>query len=696
MLYALAAAAIPLLIHLLNRRKIKRIPFSTVQFLKRLEKKQMRNLRIRQLLLLLLRTMIILLIVAAFARPTLQSGGGGILTERSPIEAVIILDNSLSLNEARLTGSLLDKMRQAFSALEPVFQASDRLTVLQATLPQQILIKQENYQANLWERALQKMQSNYLKSDLDNALLMALEQLRQSVYSGREIYIISDFQKSAFHSPAQFAALLEQPPYQGIKIFSVPIRHENFENISVDSVEVVNRLIEENQPLRIKAYLSNHHPEKYLNTLASVMLNENRVLQQQVSLPPGQLTEVEFRVTLTESGFVQGRVETESDALQEDNRRYFNFYVPQKIKILHFYPDENYASYLPLIIRPAVDRGIFEYRGEVMGAWAGLNFMDYDMVILEGINQFPETLTERLKFFLENGGGALLIPGDKILAPHYQQIFQQFSLGNLLGLRGQPGETSQFLTVQSILWNHPIFEGLFEKQEQQLNPIEVYAEYRLNPASNAETLIRLSDNSPLLAGAVFQNGIFFFLASPLLPDWSQLPLKGFVVPLVYRMIYYAGTRKIADRQQIHSGAIFQQQFSNLEAPFEFRILDSKDVERKLTPRFRGSSVFLEFRESEFPGNYRLLHNSDILSVVSVNHWKEESQFVFYDGGEAQGLFPGSALLNSTENIAAEVQNRRFGKELWKHFLIAAFILLIAEMILARTGAKKEYTEALEQ
>ncbi|MCB9089726.1 MAG: BatA domain-containing protein [Calditrichae bacterium] len=113
-LYALAAAAIPLLIHLLNRRKIKRIEFSTIQFLKRMEKKQMRNLRIRQLLLLLLRTVIILLLVTAFARPTLQHGAGGLLAERSPIEAVIILDNSLSLNETRLTGSLLEKAAPGF------------------------------------------------------------------------------------------------------------------------------------------------------------------------------------------------------------------------------------------------------------------------------------------------------------------------------------------------------------------------------------------------------------------------------------------------------------------------------------------------------------------------------------------------------------------------------------------------------
>jgi hypothetical protein len=690
-LYALAAAAIPLLIHLLNRRNIKRIPFSTIQFLKRLEKKQMRNLRIRQLLLLLLRTLIILLIVAAFARPTLSSGGGGgILSERSSIEAIVILDNSLSLNETRLTGSLLDKMRQAFYAMEQVFQSGDRITVIQATIPREDLIKQENYQANLWERVLQKIQSNYLKSDLDNALLQALEQLRQSVYSSREIYLVSDFQESAFSNAGQFAELLAQPPYQDIKLFLIPIRHENFENISIDSVEVVNRLIEGNQTLRIKAYFHNHHPEKYLNTLTSVSLNENRVSQQKVTLPPGQTVETEYQLTLTESGFVEGRIETESDALQEDNRRYFNFYVPRKIRTLHLFPDPAFGSFIPLIIKPAADRNIFEYRGEVIGGWAGLNFMDYDMIILEGINQVPETLTLRLKSFLENGGGVMIIPGDKIITPLYQNLFQHLSLGDILEQRGEPGNTTQFLTLQNVEWNHPIFEGLFEKQKQQLNPIEVYAGYGVKPAKDSEILIQLSDRSPFLIESVSRDGIAFFLSAPLQPDWSQLTLKGFVVPLVYRMIYYAGTRKVIDRQALKCGNVFQQQFNNLEAPYDFQIRGVREMEIKLTPRFRGSNVFLEFRNTELPGNYRLLHNDNILSIISVNPWKEESKSVFYKEDELSDLLPGTNYLNSFENIAVEVQNRRFGKELWKHFLIAAFILLIIEMIIARTGAKQEF------
>lgn len=687
-LYALAAVAIPFLIHLLNRRKIKRISFSTIQFLKRLEKKQMRNLRIRQILLLIIRTAIILLLVTAFARPTLDSSGGGLISERGPIEAVILLDNSLSLNEARLTGSLLENLRQNFSALEPVFQSGDRISIIQTGKPQQIIIKQENYEATVWERVRQKLQPNYLKSDLDNGLATALDLLKNSVYSSREIYVLSDFQKSALQSN-QFANLLEQPDFQNIKIFNIPIFHENLENISIDSVEVVNRLIEINQQLRIKTYLHNHHPQKNITTLASVILNGNRVGQQQVSIPPGQQKEVLFQVTLTENGFVQGRVETESDALQEDNRRYFNFYVPNKIKTLHIIPAADFESFIPLIIQPANQRGIFDYHSEVIANWSSRNFMDYDMLIVEGLNQLPETFVLRLKSFIERGGGALVIPGEKIVTPQYARFFDNFSIGKLAELRGNPNSKDQFLTLKDVEWKHPIFEGLFENPLSKINPIEVYASYRIRPARNTENLLNLSDRSPLLLQSNKDKGTLFFLTTPLSPAWSQLPIKGFVVPLIYRMVYYAGTRKIKDRQSVRCGEIFQQQFSNLEAPFDFKMVGRSDTDVRLSPRFRGSNIFLEMRETEIPGNYRLLNNANTLGVLSVNPWKEESQMDFYSAEDLQTILPNSNFLNATDNLVEAVRNNRFGKELWKYFLIAAFIFLIIEMIVARTGAKQE-------
>jgi hypothetical protein len=71
-LFGLLAASIPVLIHLLNLRKLKKIEFSTLAFLKELQKNKIRKVKIKQWLLLALRVLVILFLVTAFARPTLK------------------------------------------------------------------------------------------------------------------------------------------------------------------------------------------------------------------------------------------------------------------------------------------------------------------------------------------------------------------------------------------------------------------------------------------------------------------------------------------------------------------------------------------------------------------------------------------------------------------------------------------------
>ncbi|HEX9828971.1 MAG TPA: BatA domain-containing protein, partial [Bacteroidota bacterium] len=71
-LFGLLAAGIPILLHLLNLRKLRTIEFSTLSFLKELQRTKIRRIKIRQWLLLLLRTLLVICIVMAFARPTLK------------------------------------------------------------------------------------------------------------------------------------------------------------------------------------------------------------------------------------------------------------------------------------------------------------------------------------------------------------------------------------------------------------------------------------------------------------------------------------------------------------------------------------------------------------------------------------------------------------------------------------------------
>ena len=82
-LSALFLAGIPLLIHLLRRRKQKVVKWAAMEFLLVSQKKQQRKLRIEEILLLVLRTLIILLFVFALARPILKNRGMALLSQQS-------------------------------------------------------------------------------------------------------------------------------------------------------------------------------------------------------------------------------------------------------------------------------------------------------------------------------------------------------------------------------------------------------------------------------------------------------------------------------------------------------------------------------------------------------------------------------------------------------------------------------------
>src|SRR5271166_5934798 len=94
LLYGLAAASIPIVIHLLNRRKFREVPWAAMRFLLAALRKNRRRIRVEQWLLLAIRTLILLLVVAAMAKPFLEALGAVIVGRRT--HRVLVLDASLS------------------------------------------------------------------------------------------------------------------------------------------------------------------------------------------------------------------------------------------------------------------------------------------------------------------------------------------------------------------------------------------------------------------------------------------------------------------------------------------------------------------------------------------------------------------------------------------------------------------------
>ena len=116
MLFGLAAAAIPILLHLLNLRKLKTVEFSSLRFLKELQRTRIRRIRLRQWLLLLLRTLLVLSLVLAFSRPALRGSLASLGGTSARSTIVLLIDDSPSMGMRNAGGMLFDQARAAARA----------------------------------------------------------------------------------------------------------------------------------------------------------------------------------------------------------------------------------------------------------------------------------------------------------------------------------------------------------------------------------------------------------------------------------------------------------------------------------------------------------------------------------------------------------------------------------------------------
>ena len=100
MLFGLAAVSVPIIIHLLNRRKFQKVVWAAMRFLSISVEQNQRRMRIEDMILLALRCLLLILLALALARPAFMSKAADVFGQ-SKVTASIILDNSASMGDER-------------------------------------------------------------------------------------------------------------------------------------------------------------------------------------------------------------------------------------------------------------------------------------------------------------------------------------------------------------------------------------------------------------------------------------------------------------------------------------------------------------------------------------------------------------------------------------------------------------------
>jgi hypothetical protein len=189
-LLGLAAAAIPALLHLLERRTPPEAEFPPLRYLRDAERQSARRLRLRHLLLLVLRTSVVVLIVLAAARPILPAGGGA-GTVHAPTALAVVLDNSLSSGVVVDGRSVLDRLKAVAHASLEQAAPGDRLWLVLADG----VARAGSREALL--ASLHAATATPQRLDLVSAVERAARVVAAEPMPAREVHVVSDLQRTA-------------------------------------------------------------------------------------------------------------------------------------------------------------------------------------------------------------------------------------------------------------------------------------------------------------------------------------------------------------------------------------------------------------------------------------------------------------------------------------------------------------------
>ena len=686
-LWALPLAGIPILIHFLSKRRLPEIRFPTVMFLRALEPREIRRLRLREILLLILRTLAILLLVCAFARPSVQPKAAA---ARAAAAVAVVIDDSESMGAMDEQGRpRIEGARERGLAIVDAARGGDEIAITTTTGPDAPLANRSGDRVRL-TRTVRQIGATWLPGNVEQALERARRFLGRSSLRAREVYVISDFQATNFTKGArEKVALLSRA---GARVVLLPVVSSRVPNHALEDLDPALRPGPQGKGLEMRARLVNHAdaPSERLSVrarLGDALIGGGDVTLQAdesrwASLP------IDWRAGAGAAAEIKGKapvvVESDVDALAGDDRRFAVLGAPRRLRVLRIVESragEPASRFTALALDPAQDgSGGYVVETGTPASLLGLGRSRYDVVLLEDIASLSSDAEGRLRSFLREGGG--LVIG---LGPHADLDYYGHKLfpGVVdLALEGtERASEGQAFEIRARAPAHPILEGLSLAVGSPLTQSRLTAVSKGRiTSSRAEAIVTTTGGLPVVVAA---QQVSIFLGS-FSDDWGDLPYSGAFVPLVRGLVDHAA--RAASLESGDLSLVGRPPTAHLDtAPPGAVVVSGPESYRSQATVASDGSGFRAVADAPapVPGFYVFEAGGREAAVAAVNPDPIESDLrpVSMESLQAGSPDPPRSIL-TVRSLRTHLRDMRQGRELWLLFLVLAAVALAGELALA--------------
>jgi len=673
-LFFLPLAAIPFLIHFLNRRRSQTVLFSSLVFLKGLEKTRLRKIQLKQWLLLFIRTLVILFSVLAFARPTWHPEGR---TGGGHTSAVLVFDDGYRADQVTKDGVVWERYRAGAEDLFELFRNGDEALARFASLPKDLTGL--SHDLTIEQEKIFKKEAVSIASSEPAALMEAHQLLSASHNPNREIYLFSDGRFSLL--PVERALEKQRPSAPG-KLFWLSPELKDSDNRALVSFRFVDPVLAVGTPVRLEAEVFNQKKSPVAGVLVSLYLDGKKSSQQAADLDAEKSKKVWLEGTVFTPGWHAGYLELPDDDLPADNRLYFSFYLRSKLRLLLASEAPGYWSAAELVLAAGQKSGSwFEIRKTRLSEFSRLDWSNVDAALVALPESFDYGWWERILRFVGNGGGIFLAPGGD-LKNYPSELIEQASGLRLEGLAGSgPPEFFSFRPEEA----HPIFS--FLAQEKQAPLLKFYSYHKSGAGAEAIQAARFLKAGAALVEKKRRAGRLMFSTASFDRANTDLYFHAFAVPFFFRAVQYlASFSAPADDFKTGDRVLFSLPDFPKKFPLKLLGPDGAASEVVLSSRREG---YLDLGILTRPGLYRLYQDSFLVGMAAVNVDTKSSALSPLDAGQLEKALPGFKVVKTVlgDKIEPIVRQSRSGKELWKLLAFLALGLLGLEMAVVRWGEK---------
>ncbi len=676
-LYALAALAIPIIVHLFNFRRFKKIAFTNVRFLREIKLKTQSQNQLRHLLILLMRLLAVAFLVFAFAQPFIPNSDS---TANDGTRAVsVFIDNSFSMEGETEAGSLLETAKNRAIDIAMAYEPTDRFLLLTNDFEgrhQRYVSRQEFVQ---W---VQEVEVSPQSHSLREISTRQNDPLKTSGDSRKMSYLVSDFQKSQFDLE-NFATDTT------IAATFVVLERNSPGNLYIDSVwfNTPVRKLRDAEQLNVR--IRNAGRERVENVPLKLAINGNQSAVATFAVEPGAASIATLSYINETPGFYAVEVSIEDYPITFDDSWHFGYRVFDKIIVQSLRPEN--ANRNDVLKAVFSSDSVYHYTSATDRSVDYANLANVNLMILNGLTEISTGLSASLVTFVKNGGSLFIIPSAEINADSYNAMLNQLDAGAYLQFRRTE------LKVKTINLEHPVYKGVFEKIPDNPDLPTSSAHFSMSRSlkSGGDDIMAFANGAQFLSTSNSGTGKVYTLAVPIQAEYSNFARHA---------LFVATTLRIAELSQntaMTNTWISAESYFTIPAPalqgdavFKLRKINGQT---EVIPQHQLRDGLLEIGpgpDINVSGNYILTLGIDTLCVAGLNYSRSESNLDSYMNEEIKELIRANPDIKAevfdgnTQSLTRTIAVQQKGTELWKWclFLVLAFLLL--ESLLIRFWNKR--------